>query len=454
MSEAAPVPEDLLRHAEFVRRLARSLLSDPHAAEDLVQDTWQASLEHPPRHGGDARGWLARVTRNFARRRWRAQERRRARESEVARPEALPPAEAALEREEMLQRVVQAVRALPEPYRATILARFYEGLSPRDLATREGLSVETVHTRSKRGLASLRRSLERDERAWRPALALLAGESLFLPRRGASLVVHPVMIIKTVSVTATALVVAWGTWQALSAGGQSEPARAEPAVLARTAGEAPSARTDSVEPRGLRERVPLVAAREIRVSGRVVDETGAPVPEARVGVAGHEDPFGGEPSPDRFSSATQSGGTVVGRYAACDAEGRYSATLVEGMEVRVALARSERFEPIEEGKSERWVRAPADNVDFRVRRLPFATLEVRVLEGGTREPLQGFSVAIHGGHSPRPGGGKVYEAGYASRRTTDGVVALDLSVRESTGRPAKGRLGLRAPHCPGHHRRR
>ena len=432
MSEAAPVPEDLLRHAEFVRRLARSLLSDPHAAEDLVQDTWQASLEHPPRQGGDARGWLARVARNFARRRWRAQERRLARESEVARPEALPPAESALEREEMLQRVVQAVRALPEPYRATILARFYEGLSPRDLATREGLSVETVHTRLKRGLASLRRSLERDERAWRPALALLAGGSLSLPRRGASLVVHPVMIIKAVSVTATVLVFAWGTWQALSAWGRPEPVGAELALPAEQGGAARSS-IDSAEPRDLRESVPLAAAREVRISGRVVDEARAPVPEARVAVLGFENPFGGEASPDGISFAAAGGGSLVGRYVGCDAEGRFGATLIAEMDVRVALERSERFEPVSDPRIERWVRAPAEDLDFTVRRLPFATLEVRVLEGGTREPLQGFSVAIHGGRSTLPGGGTVYDAGYRSRRTTEGVERLDLSVREPSG---------------------
>ena len=435
MSEAAPVPEDLLRHAEFVRRLARSLLSDPHAAEDLVQDTWQASLEHPPRQGGDARGWLARVARNFARRRWRAQERRLARESEVARPEALPPAESALEREEMLQRVVQAVRALPEPYRATILARFYEGLSPRDLATREGLSVETVHTRLKRGLASLRRSLERDERAWRPALALLAGGSLSLPRRGASLVVHPVMIIKTASVAATVLVLAWGTWHALSAKGQFEPVRAEPPSLAHNAGDATSASMHSTEPLGLRESVPIASAREVRISGRVVDEAGDPVPEARVVVLAAEDPFGGEEaSPDRVFWDSIGGRGLVGRSLPCDAQGRWSALLVEERDVRVALQPSETFAPVEDPEVERWVHAPGEDVDFTVRRLPFATLEVRVLEGGTREPLQGFSVAIHGGRSLRPDGGSVYDAGYRSRGTTAGLVTLDLSVLEPAGR--------------------
>ena len=53
--------EDLLKHAAFVRALARSLLLDPHAADDVVQETWLRALEAPPRHAGNLRGWLSRV---------------------------------------------------------------------------------------------------------------------------------------------------------------------------------------------------------------------------------------------------------------------------------------------------------------------------------------------------------------------------------------------------------
>jgi DNA-directed RNA polymerase specialized sigma24 family protein len=48
MSDAAQVPEDLLEHAAFVRRLGRSLLLDPHAAEDAVQETWRGGARAPP----------------------------------------------------------------------------------------------------------------------------------------------------------------------------------------------------------------------------------------------------------------------------------------------------------------------------------------------------------------------------------------------------------------------
>jgi len=54
--------EDLLKHAAFVRAMARSLLLDPHAADDVVQETWLTALEAPPRHAENLRGWLTRQT--------------------------------------------------------------------------------------------------------------------------------------------------------------------------------------------------------------------------------------------------------------------------------------------------------------------------------------------------------------------------------------------------------
>ena len=39
----------LLAHAGWIASLASSLVADPNQAEDLVQKTWVAALEHPPR---------------------------------------------------------------------------------------------------------------------------------------------------------------------------------------------------------------------------------------------------------------------------------------------------------------------------------------------------------------------------------------------------------------------
>ena len=43
MSKSTP-PDGLLEHAGFLRALARSLLDDPHAADDAVQGAYLAAL--------------------------------------------------------------------------------------------------------------------------------------------------------------------------------------------------------------------------------------------------------------------------------------------------------------------------------------------------------------------------------------------------------------------------
>lgn len=215
MSDAAPVPPDLLAHAAFLRRLARTLLADGHGAEDVVQETWRAVLEHPPARPGELGAWLARVTRNFALRRRRAEANRGARERRVARAEAYSAAEASLERTETLQRVLDAVHALEEPYRATILARFYEDLPPRAIAARAGIPVETVNTRLKRALAQLRRRIERDQHDWRSALGLLAGSSPCLPPHAGTAAAGLVLMKTKASILVLLLALGFVLWNSM-----------------------------------------------------------------------------------------------------------------------------------------------------------------------------------------------------------------------------------------------
>ena len=40
--------EALFAEEGYVRRLARGLLLDDHAVDDVVQQTWVAALRHPP----------------------------------------------------------------------------------------------------------------------------------------------------------------------------------------------------------------------------------------------------------------------------------------------------------------------------------------------------------------------------------------------------------------------
>ncbi len=153
-------PDQVLRHAAFVRDLSRHLVTDPELGEEVAQRTLTIALTHSPRRRSSTRSWLAAIARNSARRLGLTDARRRRRERQAARPEALPSAAEHAIRRETIHRVVDAVFALDEPYRATILARFFDELALREIAQRQGVPVETVRTRLRRGLAMLRVRLD------------------------------------------------------------------------------------------------------------------------------------------------------------------------------------------------------------------------------------------------------------------------------------------------------
>ena len=184
-------PESLLSHADFVRALARRLLTDENAADDAVQAAWLAALEHPPRAAGlaevtgagrSARAWLAIVLRRFVYRTHRDEVRRHERERVAARREAVEATSKMLERESIRRQVIDAVVALDEPYRGTVVLRFYDDLPPREIARRLVIPVETVKTRIKRGLARIREDLDGrhggDRKGWFTALLPVAGWKL------------------------------------------------------------------------------------------------------------------------------------------------------------------------------------------------------------------------------------------------------------------------------------
>lgn len=170
--------DTLLRHAGWMRSLARSLVADPNVADDLVQDTWVAALEHPPEEGGSPRRWLSAVLRNFAREQRRRTAHRAQREEKSARPEAIASAHDAVASALLQRSLVEAVLVLEEPYRDVIVWRFFEGLPPREIASRLRVPVNTVKTRLARGIEKLRTELDRrnggNREAWLPALIPLA----------------------------------------------------------------------------------------------------------------------------------------------------------------------------------------------------------------------------------------------------------------------------------------
>jgi RNA polymerase sigma-70 factor (ECF subfamily) len=175
MDAARDELESLLKEMRWVSALARRLVGGS-AADDVAQEAWVVALEQPPRHARARRTWFARVLQNLARQRARVENARRGRERSVARSEAHVESEV-IERVETSRRLVEHVLALEDPYRSVVLARYFEGLAPDQIAERGGVNGSTVRTRLERGLAKLREKLERDGgRTWMAMLAPVAHE--------------------------------------------------------------------------------------------------------------------------------------------------------------------------------------------------------------------------------------------------------------------------------------
>ncbi|MEQ8767064.1 MAG: sigma-70 family RNA polymerase sigma factor [Planctomycetota bacterium] len=176
----SPTVQDLLEQEDFLRALVRGLLADEHEVDDVIQQTWLQALTKPPRSLERLRGWLAIVARNLARRQRRGESRRSRREESASLEERIPPTDRIVERLELQRVLVGAVLGLGEPYRTTVMLRFFDEKSVSDIAREMNVPPATVHTRLRRGLEMLRARLddERDGRhsAWRLALLPLLPE--------------------------------------------------------------------------------------------------------------------------------------------------------------------------------------------------------------------------------------------------------------------------------------
>ena len=306
-----PAVQELLAHQEFVHRLARHLVGDEHRADDIVQDVWMAALERPPHGLRSVRAWLTRVTRNLATNEARSVRNRRARE-ERAVPESSVAATA--EREfELTHRVAAAVHALDEPYRATMLLRYFKDLPRARIAEATGVSVATVSTRLQRGLAKLKERLDRehggDRAAWTHGLVLFLGNGITpsAGTTGGGLLTGGLAMGMTVKVVVGIAVAVCAVWLAWS---PEETEAVDPesvAVVERgtePTPEAPPVETTAtpaelvkrVEVRAPAEEAPAVFVpppplldRGWVVQGRVHDLAAGELVEARVTISGLSD---------------------------------------------------------------------------------------------------------------------------------------------------------------------
>ena len=153
--------EELLAHAGWLRGLARRLVSDGDAADDLVQETWVDSMRRPPGRAEAPRSWLAKVLLNRLRMRARSEGRRTAREqATVLLADDVPGQDVLVARVEIQRVLVELVLQLDEPYRSTILLHFCEGVPLATIARTQGVPASTVRWRLRTALAQLRERLD------------------------------------------------------------------------------------------------------------------------------------------------------------------------------------------------------------------------------------------------------------------------------------------------------
>jgi RNA polymerase sigma-70 factor (ECF subfamily) len=291
-ASASNLARELLQHEDFLKRLARGLVGAE--ADDLVQDVWARALAHPPAELAQPRAWLARIARNLAANRGRSEERRLAREERAAASEVLPDASADVEqRFELRRRVVQALDELSEPFRGTLILRYFEELSLEAIALRQGVPLATAKSRHLRALEKLRAALDarcgkREE--WLGALAgwlragEKAGEGSAVAAAGRSVPGRVIRLLSAggllavIGAVAAVLFVTFTTPERVPA----ETSRIEPS-------ESLSGRLqDPALPSSARTGLPsaAIAADPSAVHGTVLDDVGSPVTRFRA-VAEH-----------------------------------------------------------------------------------------------------------------------------------------------------------------------
>ena len=159
-------------HRTDVLRVARFLCRDRWVADDLAQETLLKAfraLEQTNVHGTNLRGWLLAILRNTWKDRLRSRKAQPSVESLAEEPEseAASSAEAAdlrTDPQAMIeafsdQEIIDALNALPEEIRWTLLLVDVEGLGVEEAAEILDVPGGTVKSRAHRGRGMLRRAL-------------------------------------------------------------------------------------------------------------------------------------------------------------------------------------------------------------------------------------------------------------------------------------------------------
>jgi len=149
--------EVIRRNSGTVYRLAFSLVRSRSDADDIYQEVFLRYVRKAPVFDSaeHEKAWFMRVTVNCCKNFWKSPwiQRRNALEDEVLENEVF------CESREEDQSLIEAVRQLPEKYRAVIHLFYYEELSVEEIGRITGAKASTVRTRLTRGRRILKNLL-------------------------------------------------------------------------------------------------------------------------------------------------------------------------------------------------------------------------------------------------------------------------------------------------------
>lgn len=151
---------EITEHVQALRRYARTLVSDPSDADDLVQESLKRALHYlrDGREVGNLRGYLFRILQNT-----RKDMLRRNAQAGVALPiedVSLASGDPPVADRVSCNQVVAAMRRLPEQQREVLFLVAIEGASYREVAEIVDVPIGTVMSRLNRARAGLRRILD------------------------------------------------------------------------------------------------------------------------------------------------------------------------------------------------------------------------------------------------------------------------------------------------------
>lgn len=158
------------KYWKLVNVLAVSKLGDPRDAEDVAQEAFLRAFRSLDRLAQPVAflGWLLKITRNLITDRIRSRRPSVSLDAIAERAglgtwdpgERGPDVTERLETAEEVERVLEAVAALPEKYREAVALRYLQGLDGKTMAELLGEPEGTVRNRLFRALQKLRSAME------------------------------------------------------------------------------------------------------------------------------------------------------------------------------------------------------------------------------------------------------------------------------------------------------